>query len=157
MAKTYGGIRNYASYTSAYAKRRAEFDSIISTGEYNPSLSHFYPGGGFVVTHNGHNAPGKGDDTRHIANSLARKGYRIYLGKEKTSKVSDPSKRTGQNPKVSDGKLEQSEIDIKTINVAGKNTIKKSMEEATKQGASVVVLGQRTKYMTRAYVESQIK
>lgn len=48
-------------------------------------------------------------------------------------------------------------MDIKTINKAGKNTIKNAMESATKQNATVVILGQRTRRMTRAYVESQIR
>lgn len=48
-------------------------------------------------------------------------------------------------------------MDIKTINKAGKYTIKSAMESAAKQDASVVVLGQGTKRMTRAYVESQIR
>lgn len=157
MAKTYGGTRNYPSGSSAYVKRQTEYESLMSSGDYSSSLSHFYSGGGFVVTHNEHNAPGEGDDTRHIANSLAKKGYRIYLGKEKTSKISDPAKRTGKNPKVQDGKIEVRQMDIKTINRAGKNTIKNAMESATKQNASVVILGQRTRRMTRAYVESQIK
>lgn len=157
MAKTTGGTRKYSSGSSAYANRRSEFDSIMSSGDYSKSLSHFYSGGGFVVTHNGHNAPGDGDNTRQIANSLARKGYRVYLGSEKSEKISSPTGQPGNNPKVRDGRIEQSKMDIKTINKAGNYTIKSAMESAAKQDASVVVLGQGTKRMTRAYVESQIR
>ena len=157
MAKTYGGTRNYATGSSAYIKRLTEYEGLMATGDYDSSLSHFYDGGGFVVTHKEHNKPGVGDDTYHIVDSLARKGYRVYLDKEKASKISEPGPRTGKNPKVRDGRIEGRKMDIKTINKAGKYTIKSAMEDATKQNASVVILGQRTKAMSRDYVESQIK
>jgi hypothetical protein len=48
-------------------------------------------------------------------------------------------------------------MDIKAIGKAGKWRIKSEMEKAAKQGAETVVLMQRTKRMTRSYVEEQIQ
>lgn len=56
-----------------------------------------------------------------------------------------------------DGRIYSAPMDLKTINEAGRYTIKGAMEKAVKQGAKVTVLVQNTKAMTREYVESQIK
>ena len=56
-----------------------------------------------------------------------------------------------------DGRVYKEVMDVKTVNVVGKNTIKNQLENATKQGASVAILYQNNEKMTRSYVESQIK
>ena len=154
MAKTAGGVRNYRTYSSAYNKRRDEFYGLMATGQYKPDASRFYKGGGFVAVHKEHNVARRDESGRLVdksdeaARKLARKGFRVYLESEKSNKmkVSTP-----------DGRIERLAMDIKTINKTGKYTIKATLEHASKQGASSVVLMQGTRSMTRQYVESQIE
>lgn len=154
MAKTYGGVRNYKTGSSAYRKRRAEYNSLMATGDYKPESSHFYKGGGFVVTHKEHNLAQRDkngklvDKSDEAAVKLARKGYRVYLESERSNKAEF---------KTRDGKVEKLEVDIKTVSNLGKYTIKSVMEKAAKQNANGVVIMQGTKKMTREYVERQIR
>jgi 3-keto-L-gulonate-6-phosphate decarboxylase len=46
--------------------------------------------------------------------------------------------------------------DFKTVSTIGNNTIKGAIEKASKQGAEVAVIYQRTKKMDRVYVEKQL-
>lgn len=146
--KRSGGSRNYSKQPSTLAKRRAEFERKMATGEYDPGLSYFDSSGGYVLVHKGHN-PRKDDDREDLATEfLAASGYVVELGDE-TSTVSHDSKN--------DGNLYNSPMEIKTINSAGKYTMKNRMEDAASQGARTAVIMQNTPDMDRAYVESQIK
>lgn len=153
MAKTSGGVRNYSAKSSAYNKRHSEFYALMATGDYKADASRLYKGGGFVVTHKAHNIAkrdGNGkliDKSDEAARKLARKGFRVYLDTEKSRelKVSTP-----------DGRIEKLTMDIKTVNKAGRYTIKSALEKASKQGSRAVILMQGTKKMTQQYVESQI-
>lgn len=140
--------RNYSSNISTKNVRYDEYARLIESWKYDVSRSAFDESGGFVVTDKFHNML-KNDDKENIAvGFLIKKGYKVYLEDER-SFISE-----SKNP---DGKLYKNIIEIKTINTAGKNTIKNKIENASKQGASVVVLYQNTEKMTRSYVESQIK
>ncbi len=78
---------------------------------------------------------------------LVKKGYKVYLMSEK-SYISGGKK--------SDGFLSHAQIDVKTINSAGKYTIKSAIDKAASQGAKVAILIQNTKAMTKEYVKDQI-
>ena len=153
MAKTSGGVRNYRTYSSAYDTRKAEFNMLMATGQYKQDFSRFYKGGGFVVTHKGHNVArydSKGklvDKSDEAARKLARKGFRVYLDSERSNRM---------NVSTPDGRIEKLTMDIKTISKSGRYTIKQALEKASKQGSRAVVLMQGTKKMTRQYVERQI-
>ena len=83
----------------------------------------------------------------HAAETLAKKGYRIYLMSEKSYI---------ENAKKPDGFKEHAVMDMKTINSAGKYKIENSLKAAAKQGAEVAILIQNTKAMTKKYVKEQI-
>ena len=104
----------------------------------------FDKSGGFVVVHDKHYLK-RGE--LNAARKLAKKGYKVYLDSERST-------ISGQTTR--DGHIYRSPMDIKAIGKAGKWRIKSEMENAAKQGAETVVLMQRTKRMTRAYVEDQI-
>lgn len=143
--KTSGGTRNYASQPGTLGKRQGEFNRLMGTGNYDKSNSYMDKSGGFVVVHNEHNI---NSDERDASKKLAKKGYKVYLDSEKS---------TISGGKTKDGRLYHSPMDMKAIGKAGNNTIKTAMEKASKQGAETVVLIQRTKSMTREYVDAQVK
>lgn len=148
LVKRSGGSRNYAKQPSTMAKRRAEFERKMATGEYDHGLSYFDPSGGYVLVHNNHN-PRKENDREDLATEfLAASGYVIELGDERS---------TISHSSTNDGYIYNSPMDIKTINTAGNNTIKCRMEEAAAQNAKTVILMQNTPDMTREYVNSQIE
>lgn len=146
MAKSSGGSRNYKGTPTAQ-KRKSEYKELMSKGEYKGG--YYSSSGGFYVLHKDHNeiSHQNGDYSDVASRKLAKKGYKIYLQSELS---------TIDGQKVFDGYLYSTAVDFKTISKAGKNTIKNSLENAAKQGADTVVLYQRTKYMTRDYVESQL-
>lgn len=147
MSKGSGGTRNYRPGTSTHQKRLNEYESLMSSG-YDRERSYFSNSGGFKATHSEHNSPGDKDYAEERCDVLADKGYKVYLDSESSIEFNVPKK---------DGRIYKAPMDLKTINEAGKYTIKLNLEKATKQGASVVILIQNTKSMTREYVESQIK
>lgn len=154
MTKQSGGTRNYRISSKQYQNRLTEYNGIVSTGVYRDS--NFYEGGGYYVVHKDHNqivhkgelGEGAQHDNREdvCAEFLAKKGYKIYL-------MSEKSYITGG--KKNDGFLNHAQIDIKTINSAGKYTIKAAIDKAASQGAEVAILFQNTKSMTQKYVQSQ--
>ena len=150
MDKRSGGTRNYSKQPRTLKKRHDEFDALMNTGVYDFARSFFDPSGGFAATHNEHNQvidPAK-DKSDVAVQYLAAKGYRLYLDSEKTT-ISDSGKKK-------DGRIEKLPMDIKTINNAGKSTIKRACEEAAKQGARCVILFQNTSAMDRKYVSEQL-
>lgn len=148
MAKAGGGTRNYSGNAKVMASRRSEYDSLVASGDYRSS--YFDNSGGFVVTHNKHNEIGDTNLNKEdvAARILAQHGYKIYL-------MSEYSYITGN--KKYDGFADHSMMDIKTINSAGPNTIKRAIEDAAKQKVDVVILYQNTSAMTKSYVQSQIQ
>ena len=142
--KTSGGTRNYAKQPGTLGKRRSEYDKLMGSGDYDRQNSIFDKSGGFVVIHNEHNLK---DGEKEAAQKLARKGYKVYLDKERSTV-------SGQTTK--DGRLYHSPMDIKSVKIAGNNTIKTAMEKASKQGAETVVVLQRSRSVTREYITSQI-
>lgn len=146
--KTSGSTRNYAKQPNTLAKRRSEYDSLMSSGDYNKRKSYFDKSGGFYVWHKDHKANQDSKSERFAAKTLAQHGYKVYLDKEKSNKNKLSTK---------DGYIYKSPMDIKKIGKAGNNTIKTQLERATKQGARTAVLVQSSKKVTRQYVDSQIK
>lgn len=146
MAKSSGGTRNYKG-TSTAKKREDAFSSLMSTGEYNDG--YISSSGGYYVLHKDHRdiVHSNGDYSNVAARKLADKGYIVTLGEEMSAKLGE---------KTPDGKVYETKVDFKTINKAGKNTIKSAIEHAWEQGVDTVVLYQHTKKMTREYVESQL-
>lgn len=142
--KTSGGTRNYASQPGTLGKRRSEYDKLMGSGDYDKSNSYLDKSGGFVVVHNQHNI---NKDELTAGKKLAQKGYKVYLDSEKS---------TISGGKTKDGRLYKSPMDMKSIGKAGNNTIKTAMEKASKQGVETVVLIQKTKTMTRDYVDQQV-
>lgn len=147
MAKASGGTRNYSSSSATLAKRKEEYDNIMSTGDY--ISGYFSESGGYNVTHKGHNpiADASINKEEYGAKVLADKGYRVY-------RMSEISYIEGA--KKSDGFHEHAVMDMKTINSAGKYRIENTLKNAARQGAEVAILIQNTKEMTRKYVEEQI-
>ena len=148
MAKTSGGTRNYTSNNTTLSRRIEEFNAILNSGDYDKKRSYLDESGGFVVVNNNHNNPQKIDMSEIAVKKLAKKGYKIYLEDERNFIIGKPSP---------DGRVYKEVMDVKTVNVVGKNTIKNQLENATKQGASVAILYQNNEKMTRSYVESQIE
>lgn len=130
------------------SRRIDEFNAILNSGNYDKKRSYLDESGGFVVVNNNHNNPQKIDMSEIAVKKLAKKGYKIYLEDERNFITGQPSP---------DGRVYKEVMDVKTVNVVGKNTIKNHLENATKQGASVVILYQNNEKMTRSYVESQIE
>ena len=147
MAKTSGGTRNY-KWTATASKRSEEYSSLMETGEYSDGYKS--GSGGFYVLHKDHReiVHSNGDYSNVAARKLADKGYKVYLDSEKSAKIEE---------KTPDGRVYSTKVDFKTINNAGKYTIKQAIEKASDQGVDTVVLYQRTKKMTREYVESQLE
>lgn len=143
--KKSGGTRNYAKQPGTLNKRRSDYDKLMGTGDYDKKNSFFDKSGGFVVVHNDHMLK---DGEKEAAEKLARKGYKVYLDSERST-------ITGQTTK--DGRLYRSPMDIKSVKIAGNNTIKTALEKASKQGAETVVVLQRSHTITREYITSQIK
>lgn len=150
MGKTSGGVRNYRNKPSTLDARRKKYEYYIRRKDYDTERSYFDTSGGYVVTHKLHKQiTDANKDKSDIASlMLARKGYKVYLGKEKS---------TVSGTKTKDGRIYESPMDIKTINTAGKYTIHAALKTAASQKAKTVVLFQGTKEMTRKYVESQIE
>lgn len=146
MSKASGGTRNYNG-TSTYSKRKDEFGSLMSSGDYNEG--YISKSGGFYVIHNKHNEINhKNDDYSNVAaKKLAQRGYKVYLDSEENFMLETP---------IADGRVYKRKVDFKTVSTVGSNTIKGAIEKASKQGAEVAVLYQRTKKMDRAYVEKQL-
>lgn len=150
MAKKGGRTRNYGGKQNTLQKRLNEYHLLLATGDYDVSRSLFDNSGGFIATNKEHNlvVDSNEDKSEFGTRVLASKGYRLYLDGEKTT-ISD-------NGKKKDGRIEKSPMDIKTINVAGRNTIKGAVESAIAQGAKTVILVQNTPDMTIVYVKEQL-
>lgn len=150
MGKTSGGVRNYQNKPSTLGARQKKYEYYVRRKDYDTARSYFDASGGYVVTHKLHKQ--KTDvnkDKSDIASlMLAKKGYKVYLGKEKS---------TVSGRKTKDGRIYESPMDIKTINTAGKYTIHSALKTAASQKAKTVVLFQGTTDMTRKYIESQIE
>lgn len=149
MAKASGGTRNYSNNKKVLTTRRSEYDGLIASGFYDAERSYFDKSGGFVAVNKEHNMvqdPNKDKENEAIIN-LARKGYKIYLDSEVATIEFQPH---------NDGRVYKLAMDIKTINTAGKNTIKKRIEDAATQNAEVVILYQNTPQMSKKYVFEQI-
>lgn len=146
--KTSGSTRNYAKQPGTLAKRRAEFDSLMASGDYDRKKSYFDKSGGFYVWHNDHKPNRDSKAERFAAKTLAKHGYKVYLDKEKSNEYKLSTK---------DGYIYNSPMDIKKISKAGKYTIKSHLEKATKQGAKTAVIVQGSKKVTRQYIDSQIR
>lgn len=146
--KTSGSTRNYAKQPGTLAKRRAEFDSLMASGDYDRKKSYFDKSGGFYVWHNSHKPNKDSKAEKFASRSLAKHGYKVYLDKEKSNKNFLSTK---------DGFIYNSPMDIKKVSKAGKFTIKSHLEKATKQGANTVIIVQGSKKITRQYIDSQIK
>lgn len=160
MAKASGGTRNYAGAQGTLAKRREEFDSLMKGG-YDAARSYFDASGGFVATHGEHErADGVEDRSEVAARLLAEKGYKVYL---------DSELAVLEGVKHPDGRVYDYQMDIKTINKAGENSIRGAIERGVKQLRNhdkaanggerrkrAVVLYQNTPDMDRSYVVSQL-
>lgn len=146
MAKPTGGTRNYSSKPKTLAKRRSQFDALVATGSYRDYM--FAESGGYFIIHKEHlDVDNEKTKERFAAQSLAEHGYRAFLM---------PDSSYVEGFKKSDGFIERTEMDIKTINNAGNWTIHKALREASKQGAGIAVLVQNTKEMTKDYVTAQL-
>lgn len=148
MAKASGGTRNYEG-SKTFAKREKEFNSLMASGDYDRNRSDLHLSGGFYATHNDHNkiSNPQEDKSDLAVKFLAAKGYKIYLDSEKS---------TIYGIKMPDGKIYNAKMDIKTINEAGKSTIKSRVESASKQGCEIAILYQNTAAMNKSYVLKQI-
>lgn len=146
MGKRGGGTRDYSSKPSALAKRQTQFNELVATGLYRDMM--FDKSGGYYVIHNQHkDVDNEKTKEKFAATSLAQHGYRAYL-------MPDGSYIDGF--KKNDGFVERTEMDIKTINSAGKWTIHNALKGASFQGAGIAVIVQNTKDMTKNYVTEQI-
>lgn len=150
MAKASGGTRNYSRNLKVMTSRRSEYEGLLATGLYDVTRSAFDNSGGFYITHKEHDrVSNPEEDKSDIAVSfLAMKGYRVYLDSERTT-ISD-------NGKKRDGRIEKSPMEIKTINKAGKSTVKNNIEDAAKQNARTVILYQNTPKADVKYIKEQI-
>lgn len=72
----------------------------------------------------------RGDYERKVADILRKNGYRVLLESEKSR----------ENMKSNDGLLNDTPMDIKTVEGNGNWSISSKLSEADKQGASIVVL-----------------
>lgn len=149
MAKSCGGTRNYRNNTKSLSTRRKEFDGLMHSGFYDSKRSYFDASGGFVAVNKEHNTVEQPniDKEKEATMYLSQKGYKIYL---------DSEKATVEFQTHNDGRIYNIPMDIKTINNAGNNTIKKRLEGASKQNVKAVVLYQNTDKMDKTYVMSQI-
>ena len=159
--KTSGGTRNYSNKPATLAKRKEEFDDLMSSG-YDISRSLFDASGGFVATHEQHERIKKNDrniDKSDVAAELlAKKGYKVYL---------DSELAMIEGIKNPDGRVYDYRMDIKTINEANDNTIRGAVERGIKQLRNyentrglkgmkkAIVLYQNTPDMDKNYVISQ--
>ena len=151
MAKASGGTRNYSNSPKILKNRRDEYDALMATGLYNEEYSEFDASGGFVVVDKGYNRPNEikslEDKSEYAIDILIRKGYKLYMNNENSTIEFD---------KKNDGRIYQHQFDFKTINSAGKSSIKRAIEDASKQNVGTVILIQNDREMKREYVEKQI-
>lgn len=149
MAKNSGGTRNYRNNPKALSTRRNEFDGLMHSGFYDVSRSYFDPSGGFVATNKEHNEVEDPniDKEKEATLFLANKGYKVYLDSERATIEFEPH---------NDGRIYNIPMDIKTINEAGKYTIKRQLERASAQNVKAVVLYQNSPLADKNYVKNQI-
>lgn len=148
MAKASGGTRNYSSVPKTLDNRKNEFNSLMASGLYDAERSYFDASGGFVAVNKEHNvADTDVDKEADATKKLAKKGYKVYL---------DSELATIAFKTHNDGRLYNLKMDIKTINKAGEHTIKKRIEDASKQNVKAVVLYQNIDKMDKKYVLEQI-
>lgn len=149
MAKSSGGTRNYRNNTKTLTTRRKEFDTLMHSGFYDVSRSYFDPTGGFVATNKEHNEVKNPeiDKEKEATLFLANKGYKVYLDSERATIEFEPH---------NDGRIYNISMDIKTINEAGNNTIKRQLEKASTQNVKAVVLYQNNPLVDKNYVKNQI-
>lgn len=146
MAKNSGGTRNYRNNTKTLTTRRKEFDGLMHSGFYDVSRSYFDPTGGFVATNKEHNEAKDPelDKEKEATLFLANKGYKVYLDSERATIEFEPH---------NDGRIYNIPMDIKTINFAGKHTIKRQLEKASTQNVKAVVLYQNNPLVDKNYVK----
>lgn len=149
MAKNSGGTRNYRKNPKALSTRRKEFDRLMHSGFYDVSRSYFDPSGGFVATNKEHNEveDQKIDKEKEATLFLANEGNKVYLDNERA---------TIEFETHNDGRIYNIPMDIKTINEAGKDTIKRQLEKASTQNVKAVVLFQNNPLVDKNYVKNQI-
>lgn len=149
MAKNSGGTRNYRNNPKALSTRRREFEGLMNSGFYDISRSYFDPSGGFVATNKEHNEAKDPeiDKEKEATLFLANKGYKVYLDSERATIEFEPH---------NDGRIYNIPMDIKTINFAGKHTIKRQLEKASTQNVKAVVLYQNNPLVNKNYVKNQI-
>lgn len=149
MAKASGGTRNYSGNTKVMQNRKNEFDELMYSGFYDTMRSYFDPSGGFVATNKEHNEVEDPniDKEKEASLFLAKKGYKVYL---------DSERATVEFQTHNDGRIYNLPMDIKTINEAGKYTIKRQLEKASTQNVKAVILYQNNPLVDKNYVKNQI-
>ncbi len=87
MGKTSGGVRNYQNKPSTLGARQKKYEYYVRRKDYDTARSYFDASGGYVVTHKLHKQiTDVNKDKSDIASlMLAKKGYKVYLGKEKST------------------------------------------------------------------------
>lgn len=145
MSKPSGGTRNYYHREKTLAKRRSEFDRVVSKHLYRES--YFDKSGGYYVIHEGHNKINEEVNKEAFgAESLVRHGYRAYLMSEKNYV---------EGFKKNDGFVDHAVVDFKTISTPGKYTVERALKDASLQNADLCVIIQNNKDVTREYIENQ--
>ena len=145
MEKRSGGTRNYSHRTKTLAKRRAEFDKVVSTHLYREE--YFDKSGGYYVIHEGHNKINDAVNKEVLgAKALAEHGYRAYLMSEKNYIYGF---------KKNDGFVDHATVDFKTVSTPGKYTVERALKDASLQNAELCVVIQNSKDVTREYIENQ--
>lgn len=149
MAKASGGTRNYSGNVKVLQTRRKDFNALMYSGFYDVARSYFDPSGGFVATNKEHNEVDDSnvDKEKEASLFLAKKGYKVYL---------DSELATVEFETHNDGRIYNIPMDIKTINEAGKYTIKRQLEKASTQNVKAVVLYQNNPHIDKDYVKNQI-
>lgn len=150
MAKISGGTRTYNAGTATHQKRLAHFNLEYGKTDTDRSRSFFdHKSGGYVLVNKDHNQiVDHSENKEDIAvKALAARGYKIELLSEKKP----------DSVKSIDGTINGKMMDIKTVNSAGKYTVKNTFLNAIDQGARNVILYQNNEKIDKDYIVSRIE
>jgi hypothetical protein len=137
VKKSGGYTTENIEYVFDTTRGAAYLNITLANNEYNSFGSEYirdgfcWENGGFWVTHKGHVFDKRiGEHEKIVASILYKRGNMVVLENE-----------TGPpGSKHPDGLLNHNTFEIKSIEAAGKNTIKRAFEKAYRQGASHIIL-----------------
>lgn len=144
MGKTSGGVRTFKQGTKTYAKREAEVQEMIASGQYKSV--EMTEGGGYVAIEK---SPMKHkEDEIRAAHILAEHGYKVILTDESGNEL---------QIKTHDGVLFVSTYEQKTPRIDKDTTIRNALYHAKSKRADIALLFSKDHAFSRESVEKGLE